>query len=50
MTKTRIFVSWRKEEAWLTGMGKRGYKLTEIDAFDYKFVRHEGAVYEYSLE
>lgn len=50
MTKTRIFVSWRKEEAWLTGMGKRGFKLTEIDAFDYKFVRHEGAVYEYSLE
>ena len=50
MTKTRIFVSWRKEESWLTGMGKRGYKLTEIDAFDYKFVRHEGAVYEYSLE
>ena len=37
VTKTRIFVSWHAEEKWLNAMGAKGYRLADVDAFDYKF-------------
>ena len=50
MTKTRIFVSWRAEEKWLNAMGAKGYRLTGVDAFDYKFTIAAGQTFVYSLE
>ncbi|MGM9610319.1 MAG: DUF2812 domain-containing protein [Candidatus Woodwardiibium sp.] len=50
MTKTRIFVSWRAEEKWLNAMGAKGYRLADVDAFDYKFTVAAGKTFVYSLE
>ena len=50
VTKTRIFVSWRAEEKWLNAMGAKGYRLTGVDAFDYKFTIAAGQTFVYSLE
>ena len=50
VTKTRIFVSWRAEEKWLNAMGAKGYRLADVDAFDYKFTVAAGKTFVYSLE
>ena len=45
VTKTRIFVSWHAEEKWLNAMGAKGYRLADVDAFDYKFTVAAGKTF-----
>lgn len=50
MRKSKIFLDFEKEEAWLNEMSEEGYSLIERSFFEYKFESCEKGKYVYRVE
>lgn len=46
----KVFFSKEKESNWLNRLGKEGYLLDSVNDSKYRFIKHEGEVFYYSIE
>ena len=50
MRKSKVFLDFEKEQAWLNEMAEAGYSLIERSFFEYKFESCEKGKYIYRVE
>lgn len=46
----KVFFSKDKETKWLNQLGRDGYLLDSVNDSKYRFIKHEGKVFYYSIE